>query len=71
VVEAKRKPEIQVDMVVTPAEAHAYVQVRASMALVMASAFDSVCPVLLASCHPNVSLAAGDLCLIAATEMVK
>jgi len=70
-VEAKRTPEIQVDMVVALAGAHAYVQVWASMALVMASAFDSVCPVLLVSCHPNASLGAGDLCLIAATEMVK
>jgi len=72
-VEAKRRPGRQVNMVVALvlAGAHAYVQVRASMALVMASALDSVCPVLLVSCYPNASLAAEDLCWIAAAEMVK
>jgi len=50
---------------------HAYVKSWASMAPVMASAFDSVCPVLPVSCYPEASLAAGDLYLIPAADIVK
>jgi len=67
-VEANWRPGRQVIVTLALAGAHAHVK---GWAPVVVSAFDHACPVLLVNCYPNASLAAGDLCLIAAAEMVK